>query len=55
MKLGQHTVGEAAGGAPLGQVDERLREIAVMSVDPATACESCSADPARSPAEAAAD
>jgi hypothetical protein len=35
-----------AGGPLLDQDDERLRGIAVMSVDPATARELCSADPA---------
>src|ERR671911_688292 len=35
-----------AGGPLLGQDDERLRGISVMSVDPATARELCSADPA---------
>jgi uncharacterized protein len=35
-----------AGGPVLGQDDERLRGIAMMSVDPATARELCSADPA---------
>src|SRR5215208_5761159 len=35
-----------AGGPLLGQDDERLRGISVMSVDPETARELCSADPA---------
>ena len=35
-----------AGGPLLGQDDERLRGVSVMSVDPATARELCSADPA---------
>ena len=35
-----------AGGPLLGQDDERLRGISVMSVDPASARELCSADPA---------
>ena len=35
-----------AGGPLLDQDDERLRGIAVMSVDPATARDLCSADPA---------
>jgi uncharacterized protein YciI len=34
-----------AGGPLLDQDDERLRGIAVLSVDPATARELCSADP----------
>ncbi len=35
-----------AGGPLVDQDDERLRGISVMSVDPATAREVCSADPA---------
>jgi uncharacterized protein len=35
-----------AGGPLLDQEDERLRGFSVMSVDPATAGELCSADPA---------
>jgi hypothetical protein len=35
-----------AGGPLLGQDDERLRGVSVMAVDPATARELCSADPA---------
>ncbi|TCN44525.1 hypothetical protein EV644_101339 [Kribbella orskensis] len=35
-----------AGGPLLGQDDERLRGVSVMSVDPETARELCSADPA---------
>lgn len=39
--------GYLIGGGPLrDQDDERLRGISVMSVDPATARELCSADPA---------
>lgn len=39
--------GYLLGGGPLlDQDDERLRGISVMSVDPATARELCSADPA---------
>src|SRR5688500_19771807 len=40
--------GYLIGGGPLrDQDDERMRGISVMSVDPATARELCSADPAR--------
>jgi uncharacterized protein YciI len=35
-----------AGGPLVDQDDERLRGVSVMSVDPATARELCSADPA---------
>ena len=39
--------GYLLGGGPLvGQDDERLRGISLMSVDPATARELCNADPA---------
>lgn len=39
--------GYLIGGGPLvGQDDERLRGISVMTVDPGTARELCSADPA---------